>query len=257
MKKKFGFTLAEVLITLAIIGVVAALTTPTLVGSYQKSKVGPSLRKFSNTIETANQHIMGDNDVDLITHTATNTEEYLEKLSKYLAGAPARKDNNGENENPEDENAPQSEYMSLDELEIPVLDYKGQDTLGSAPTQNYIFNFDTNDSFSIKFVDNIDANRENARASYKGKIANVYYDLNGFETKPNRLGKDIFVFTLDNNGNLIPCGGRLERDAYSDVDKVMWKDGDVSLQCNEDNAGGGMTCAGSIADNDWKVIYKY
>ena len=36
--KKFGFTLAEVLITLAIIGVVAALTLPTLITNH-KNKV--------------------------------------------------------------------------------------------------------------------------------------------------------------------------------------------------------------------------
>lgn len=32
-----GFTLAEVLITLGIIGVVAAMTLPTLISNYQKS----------------------------------------------------------------------------------------------------------------------------------------------------------------------------------------------------------------------------
>ena len=38
MKKAFkaGFTLAEVLITLGIIGVVAAMTIPTLMTAYQK-----------------------------------------------------------------------------------------------------------------------------------------------------------------------------------------------------------------------------
>ena len=35
-KKKIAFTLAEVLITLAIIGVVAAMTIPTLIADYQK-----------------------------------------------------------------------------------------------------------------------------------------------------------------------------------------------------------------------------
>ena len=37
MKK--GFTLAEVLITLAIIGVVAALTVPTVVHKYQQKEL--------------------------------------------------------------------------------------------------------------------------------------------------------------------------------------------------------------------------
>lgn len=36
---KAGFTLAEVLITLGIIGAVAALTMPVLVGNYQKNKL--------------------------------------------------------------------------------------------------------------------------------------------------------------------------------------------------------------------------
>lgn len=44
-RKIVGFTLAEVLITLAIIGVVAALTIPTLVKSYQKQAVVTKLQK--------------------------------------------------------------------------------------------------------------------------------------------------------------------------------------------------------------------
>ena len=35
-RKRFAFTLAEVLITLAIIGVVAAMTMPVLIGKYQE-----------------------------------------------------------------------------------------------------------------------------------------------------------------------------------------------------------------------------
>ena len=37
-----GFTLAEVLITLGIIGIVAAMTMPTLIGKYQKNKLPSS-----------------------------------------------------------------------------------------------------------------------------------------------------------------------------------------------------------------------
>lgn len=36
--KKFGFTLAEVLITLGVIGIVTALTLPSVVANYQNKK---------------------------------------------------------------------------------------------------------------------------------------------------------------------------------------------------------------------------
>jgi prepilin-type N-terminal cleavage/methylation domain-containing protein len=45
-----GFTLAEVLITLAIIGVVAALTIPSVVKNYQKTQTTAKLRKAWATI---------------------------------------------------------------------------------------------------------------------------------------------------------------------------------------------------------------
>ena len=50
MKK--GFTLAEVLITLAVIGVVAALTIPVLVQKYQKKQLYTQFMKMYNTIAT-------------------------------------------------------------------------------------------------------------------------------------------------------------------------------------------------------------
>lgn len=52
MQKK-AFTLAEVLITLGIIGVVAALTIPTLVQKYKKSVVETKLAKFYSTVNQA------------------------------------------------------------------------------------------------------------------------------------------------------------------------------------------------------------
>lgn len=45
--QKKAFTLAEVLITLGIIGVVAAMTLPTLVGEYQKKQTATQLKKFT------------------------------------------------------------------------------------------------------------------------------------------------------------------------------------------------------------------
>lgn len=51
--KAFGFTLAEVLITLGIIGIVAAMTLPTLVGNYKKRVVTSKLQKFYSLMQQA------------------------------------------------------------------------------------------------------------------------------------------------------------------------------------------------------------
>jgi prepilin-type N-terminal cleavage/methylation domain-containing protein len=49
---KQGFTLAEVLITLAVIGVVAALTIPTVVRNYQKTQTVTKLKKTYSAMQT-------------------------------------------------------------------------------------------------------------------------------------------------------------------------------------------------------------
>ena len=59
--KKCAFTLAEVLITLGIIGVVAAITIPSLVTNYQKHVVETKLAKFNSTMNQAMRLSMADN----------------------------------------------------------------------------------------------------------------------------------------------------------------------------------------------------
>lgn len=53
MKKENAFTLAEVLITMAIIGVVAALTIPNLVQNYKKKVATVRLKKFVSSMHQA------------------------------------------------------------------------------------------------------------------------------------------------------------------------------------------------------------
>ena len=55
MMKKNGFTLAEVLITLAIIGVVATLTLPALMTNTQEQQAKSALKKGINTLTEAAQ----------------------------------------------------------------------------------------------------------------------------------------------------------------------------------------------------------
>lgn len=66
-----GFTLAEVLITLAIIGVVAAIVLPSVMSNYQYKSVGVKLAKFVSTLEGSTRPFVVNND----NFTVTNTEE--------------------------------------------------------------------------------------------------------------------------------------------------------------------------------------
>lgn len=57
----WGFTLSEVLITLGIIGVVAALTIPTLVANYRKKVVVSKVKKAYSTLQQAVKLSEADN----------------------------------------------------------------------------------------------------------------------------------------------------------------------------------------------------
>lgn len=61
--KKLGFTLAEVLISLALVGVVSALTVPTLVSSHQRNVQGATLATAVSDFETAMRSMMAAEDV--------------------------------------------------------------------------------------------------------------------------------------------------------------------------------------------------
>ena len=61
MKKTSAFTLAETLITLVIIGVVAAMTLPGLTESYKRKENSVRLKKFYTTMEQAIQQLNGGN----------------------------------------------------------------------------------------------------------------------------------------------------------------------------------------------------
>lgn len=61
MKIKSGFTLAEVLITLGIIGVVAAMTIPTLINNTQNAQLIVALKKDASIIYSAFSNVLQDN----------------------------------------------------------------------------------------------------------------------------------------------------------------------------------------------------
>lgn len=250
--KKYGFTLAEVLITLGIIGVVAALTAPALNSSFQKNKVGPTLRKISSTFSVANEHVLADNESNTLTSVFGTTEEYLDALSKYVIGAPRYKD------------ASKKTIMTVAELPLVPTNFTGG-TKNSIYGMENLKIYDLPDGISVAISltprnQITSATREAAVGSFKGNIGALYVDINGYDKKPNRVGKDIFHFNIDDNGTVLADGGRTKCNAYTDstcYQKTPTWDSSSWNQCNEEKVDCGHSCTGSIADNNWKVIYKY
>jgi len=70
MTKRFGFTLAEVLITLGIIGVVAAMTIPTLVANTNGAKFRSQFKKTLSTLNQAGLMAQAQYDFDYAGVTA-------------------------------------------------------------------------------------------------------------------------------------------------------------------------------------------
>ena len=73
MTKRFGFTLAEVLITLGIIGVVAAMTMPTLMNSTQGAQYKAAYKKALSAISQAVTLNVALDEVDFGDIDTTNT----------------------------------------------------------------------------------------------------------------------------------------------------------------------------------------
>ena len=64
--KRFGFTLSEVLVTLGIIGVVSAMTVPTLMNNYQRQAYVTQLHKVYNEFLQVFERYMADQKVDTL-----------------------------------------------------------------------------------------------------------------------------------------------------------------------------------------------
>lgn len=83
---KKGFTLAEVLITLGVIGIVASLTMPTLLQNTKKSEATARLKKFISLINQALIRAESDYGMreDWIIGEMNNSDSSLAFLNKYI-----------------------------------------------------------------------------------------------------------------------------------------------------------------------------
>ena len=232
MKK--GFTLAEVLIALGIIGVVAAVTLPGLNANVQKSQVGPAFMKAMNVLEQANMLATHENNArsllkacDANNNNALSTNEYVDCISPYLNARPV--------------NTTETYYESIGGKSFSM----GQ---GMALKDGMVYGYYSSDYFQYKGV----------RVTY----AKMFIDINGSSKGPNTIGRDVFKIYINmNTGRVFAKGSdawiadlneQTNHDWSSYGNGQSWRIG-----CNETEVKNPDTCAGSIADNNGKIIYPW
>ena len=218
-----AFTLAEVLITLGIIGVVAAMTIPTLVANYQKKETVTALKKaYSQLFQAVKMSELENGDkeywnYDLPAETFMNT--YLKPFLKDVEqtnGFDIHKTIN-------------YKYLNGDRITESSVNDKNNSVIKLSDG-------------TIIFVDGWSSG-ENI---YRG----ILVDTNGFK-KPNILGRDLFAFGITPSLGLVPSNwGKVDREeALSDKLHMCSKSKSASKS--------GYACTLVIMMDGWEIKSDY
>lgn len=168
---KFGFTLAEVLITLGIIGIVAALTIPGLITKCKEMQYRVTYKKVYSSLNQAMKYAQEDDGIDLTLSAkridgvmrTNNIGEIFKYISRYYKATTTCFDNNAD------------KCWVCEKGEAGYIPNGAPDWLGCQKA-SYAF---------------IDANGV-AYYLYSNSEFPILIDVNG-NRKPNQLGRDRFV----------------------------------------------------------------
>ena len=244
--KKHGFTLAEVIVTLGVVGVIAALTLPIVSNSAAKSQVGPKLAKAVSVWEQANIAMLEDEDVTDITEgfeTTTGTDSSATTTLNF------------------------TEYKTALSEHIKMIDTSTSNSNSTGST----FSVDTNANWVSLFsnenqtfettngmryayiVDNISSGANLETPPHKQRIGYLAIDIDSDSDSKNTVGKDIFCFALYNDGSLRAIGSENWNEGGTSKLYTASEGGCPNSTSSNYNA----YCTGSIVENGYKVMYKY
>lgn len=184
LSKKIGFTLAEVLITLVIIGIIAAFTIPSLITNLQDQQYKVAWKKNYNFFSQATNKLLLDK----------GRGDFINLFA--------------------DDTAFQSEYEPFFNV---MKSYPAWGGWHSANTW-YFFNGTSINSTmsnvsyladgSMLAFDLIRSACDEVKGNMTNICGEVYFDVNGLK-KPNTIGKDIFSVYVRSN-SIIPRGSYLD-----------------------------------------------
>ena len=237
MKK--AFTLAEVLITLGIIGVVAALTLPSVVQNYQKRSLEVATQKFYSVMSQAIKQYMADEGVDDLRGTSlsgddddsdeTRTAKDDEFFKKYLKAQICEDGCFADNYKTQAGETSFAIGKSADYVDY--LDIKGRYLLpdGMVVNSYYYGALGDNDT-----------------------PGNIFVDVNG-RKGPNKIGYDLWSMSVFYDG--IIDEGSLTPECRKNVEnaKVFRNERFEHCRTTSDGSYGG--CFGHFLENGFKFDY--
>lgn len=186
---KMGFTLAEVLITLGIIGIVAAITIPSLSNKTNERELSVGRKKAYATLSAFHAKLLSENEIPAETATIGDANDAtISFMTKYLTTSKVC-------------NVRPGCWSKTNEW----FTVKG-DPINGSLARGVILNDGMFIAFGSMTFTGIKPNypfyNTNTSQSF---LTPFYVDVNGFR-KPNQWGKDIISFTMFTN-RIIPQGG--------------------------------------------------
>lgn len=250
---KVAFTLSEVLITLGIIGVVAAITLPALISNYQKIVYVNQLKKSVSVIENGFKLILADDGVDKLTDTGL-----WSTFSDFIGAGALHSNFMG---------YMKKYFKVIDNNTIDLKDYKQLNgaSPGVNPRSNFILADGSYFMFGSVYKTPTSLSEEDCKMAKElgGNFCEyaidlIYIDVNGSK-RPNQFGRDLFQFIVSNDGRLIPQGGKDDALYDSQVElssnRNYWNSSSPELRSRCDKDSPGYTCAARIIENGWKMDY--
>lgn len=227
--KADAFTLAEVLITLGILGVVAAMTLPALIQNYKNKELQTGLKRGFSMISQALDMYQAEHGERIKADGTLVHLELAKHLKKYLK---VIKDC-GYAYSAEDKNLgciPNNKTSREEGSNYKTLNNKAILNLNLFDDSQFILN-----DGSIILIEN----------SGKSDNLNLYIsiDVNGYKKSPNALGKDLFMFQIDKDGKLLPMGAQ-GTTYYSETD-------DFCSDSSASNINGAGCTYKALMDNDY------
>lgn len=234
--KKYGFTLAEVLITLGIIGVVAAITIPMLITKYQQQQAIIRLKGAYSQLNQAIKRSVVDNEE--VSGWDFDSPNWFDRyLADYISGV-------------------KQSWKDLSDVDsIPYKEISGKRETGLALLRP---GFGGSNVYSMLNGVEIIFYINKGAISTKDYGTTIIIDTNSTTTGPNQFGKDTFIFTLWKDGALLPSGYRTTNECTipKAFDREFLKKGScLNYGCNKN--GRGMWCGALIMKDGWQMLPDY